>query len=133
MTTSTTVQALVIEPTASGLQTITTDLDTLQGLVGGYLEATYGYRNPDGQDEDGPRINFYLNEEGKIHGLPENSLATALWWHYNRNAIGRDYLVGTVVIVGAGTAGRDAPTLPADVIDTYTRLAAGEYYTGFPR
>ena len=64
----------------------------MQGLVGGYIEATHGYRNSDGHDEDAPRITFYLNEEGKIHQLPENGLATALWWHYNRNAIGRDYL-----------------------------------------
>ena len=126
-----TVQALVINPgprTESGIRTLTTDLHTLQGLVGGYIEATHGYRNSGGHDEDAPRITFYLNEEGKIHQLPENGLATALWWHYNRNAIGRDYLAGTVVIVGG--AG-DAPTLPPDVVDTYNRLVTGEYYTGF--
>ena len=69
-----TVQALVINPgprTESGIRTLTTDLHTLQGLVGGYIEATHGYRNSDGHDEDAPRITFYLNEEGKIHSLPE--------------------------------------------------------------
>lgn len=125
------VQALVIKPgnrIGSHIRTVTTDLATLQGLVGGYIQATYGYRNSDGHDDDAPRITFYLNEEGKIHHLPENGLATALWWHYNRNAIGRDYLVGPVVIVGG--AG-DAPALPADVVHTYNRLATGEYHTGF--
>lgn len=127
-----TVQALVIKAgqrTESDIRTIATDLHTLQGLVNGYIEATYRYRNSDGHDEDAPRMTFYLNEQGKIHQLPENGLATALWWHYNRDAIGRDFLVGTVVIVGG--AG-DAPTLPADVVDTYDRLVTGQYYTGFP-
>ena len=77
-----TVQALVIRPgsrTESGIRTLTADLHTLQGLVGGYIEATYGYRNSSGHDEDAPRITFYLNEEGKTHQLPDNGLATALW------------------------------------------------------
>ncbi|WP_204815334.1 DUF3846 domain-containing protein [Mycobacterium riyadhense] len=126
-----TVQALVIRPghrTGSHIRMLTTDLNTLQRLVGGYIEVTYGYRNGDGLHEAEPRMTFYLNEEGKIHQLPENGLATALWWHYNRNAIGRDYLVGTVVIIGG--AG-EAPTLPPDVVDTYNRLVTGEYHTGF--
>ena len=126
-----TVQALVIQPgsrTASHIRTLTTDLTTLQSLVGGYIQTSHGYRNSDGSDEDEPRITFYFNEEGKIHRLPENGLATALWWHYNRAAIGHDYLVGTVVMIGG--AG-EAPTLPADVVDTYNRLVTGEYYTGF--
>ncbi len=59
---------------------------TLQDLVGGYIEVVYGYCGPDGADHDDPRITFCVNEEGKIHNLPVNRLATELWWHYDRCA-----------------------------------------------
>ena len=59
---------------------------TLQDLVGGYIEAVYGYCGPDGADHDDLRITFCVNEEGEIHNLPVNRLATELWWHYDRRA-----------------------------------------------
>jgi len=130
------IQVLVVHPghrshPGTGVRTITDDLFTLRGLVGGHLEAVYGYRTPEGHDTDLPRITFFLTEEGKIHQLSENGLATALWWHYNRDAIGRDFLVGPVVIVGGADHNGDNTALPADVIGVYTRLIAGSYYTGF--
>lgn len=130
---STTVNALVLDPACpenTGVRTIADDLATLQGLVGGYLEAVYGYRNPDGTDDDRPRITFYLNEEGKIHDLPRNGSATALWWHYDPDAIGRDVLVGPVVIVGGHDQRGHNTDLPGDVTDTYLRLVTGDDHTG---
>ena len=133
---NTKLEALVINPghrshPGNGLRSITDDLPTLQSFVGGHIEAVYGYRTPEGDNADQPRITFYLNEEGKIHGLPENGLATALWWHYNRDAIGRDILLGPVIILGGFDDKGDNTSLPADVVGVYTDLVAGNYYTGF--
>jgi hypothetical protein len=76
--------ALIIDPACpdseDSIAAIHTDLASLQSLVGGYVEAVYGYRTPDGGHCDDPRITFYLNEEGKIHHMPANHVATALWW-----------------------------------------------------
>jgi hypothetical protein len=44
------------------------------------------YCGPDGADHDDLRITFCVNEEGEIHNLPVNRLATELWWHYDRRA-----------------------------------------------
>ena len=125
------VQAIVINTvgeTQTGITTLPPDLNTLQTLAGGDIQAVHGYRTSEGHDDVAPRMTFFVNEEGKLHRLPPNGLATALWWHYNRDAIGRDFLVGTVIVVGG--AGHSA-ALPVDVIDTYNRLVSGEYYTGF--
>lgn len=62
-------------------------LSQLQAFVGGYIE---------GVDLD-PGTTLYLNEEGKLSGLPVNEVATRLTrgivsWH--------DLIVGDVVITG---------------------------------
>ena len=46
------------------------------------------YCGPDGADHDDLRLTFCVNEEGEIHNLPVNRLATELWWHYDRRARG---------------------------------------------
>ena len=127
---STTLQALVVDPrrpNSSGPRTITDDLTTLQGLVGGYLQAVYGFRTPDQTLQAWPRVTIYLNEEGKIHGLPLNPLATALWWHFDPQAIGGDILVGPVVILGGGDDNDDNTGVPGDVLEVYTALRDGSY------
>ncbi|ORW10599.1 DUF3846 domain-containing protein [Mycobacterium kyorinense] len=134
------LQALIVHPghrshPGSGVRTITGDLPTLQGLVGGHIEAVYGYRTPAGADTDRPRIMFVLNKAANrkrrflnrvtarnVATLPENGLATALWWHYNRDAIGAAVLVGPVVIVGGPDNNGDNTALPADVVGVYTDL-----------
>lgn len=68
------------------------DLDYLQKQVGGYIEAV-------GIDRMAPLPPFsmYLNEEGKLEGLPLNRRATLL----ARGTIGRnDYIAGTAVLCG---------------------------------
>lgn len=48
------------------------DLETLQRLVGGMIEAvTIKYR--------GKQTLAYINEEGKLNDLSQNRMATALW------------------------------------------------------
>jgi hypothetical protein len=60
-------------------------LDELQGFVGGYIELA---PTKDGRD-------MYLNEEGKLDGLPLNPKATALYKY-----AGHDVIVGDMIIVG---------------------------------
>lgn len=74
------VEWLKVDGTSESLPD--TNLETLQKAVGGWIELVYTKHN----DE------MYINEEGKLHGLPINILATKLF--------GRDdVIVGDVVIV----------------------------------
>lgn len=59
------------------------NLETLQKAVGGFIELVY--------TRDGDEM--YLNEEGKIHGLPLNIKATELYGNQN------DVIVGDVVVI----------------------------------
>jgi len=66
---------------------IETDLSTLNRLVGGYIELVYV----------NPGVHAYINEEGKILGLPINPVATFL-----SGLAGVDVLCGTAVFFGSG-------------------------------
>ncbi len=90
------IDAIVIEPGTPGeLRSIDQDLSSMQPIVGGYIEAVY-----DGTGS----IAFFCDEEGKIHGLPVNVVATELWWMTNDAAQGADRLCGTVFITGRRSA-----------------------------
>lgn len=69
------------------------DLGELQTLVGGYIDCVYS--------ED-RRITFFVNDEGRIEGLPLNHLATGAWWNFNTTIprVPDAQIVGTVVITG---------------------------------
>ena len=85
------MKALVITPEGTAtVEDIKPDLDGLQALVGGYIEAA-----PTKGD-----VTVYVNEEGKIHGLPINAVATDLYYKLAPFMEGHDILVGTVVILG---------------------------------
>jgi hypothetical protein len=91
------IKVLVVKPDdPAEVMFITADLDTLSGLVGGYLE---GVRGPHGW-------HAYINEEGKLHGLlpnlPATRLAVALGWPPV------DVLVGNAVFLGDGAAGSES-------------------------
>ena len=62
-------------------------LEKLQSAVGGYIQMV----------EIGP-YSMYLNEEGKMIGLPVNRLATALW--ESEYGAGTDIIVGNAVFCG---------------------------------
>ncbi len=67
-------------------------LGWLQGAVGGYIEPVDA-RVP--QPDDGTEIRAYAHEEGRIHGLAQNTLASALLlW---------PGLVGPVVVISGWT------------------------------
>jgi hypothetical protein len=64
-----------------------TDGDSICALVGGYMEALMV----------NPTTTCYLNEEGKLDGLPVNVRATAMMLHALH---GTDVIVGDVVLLG---------------------------------
>ena len=82
------------------------DYKDLRYLVGGHVEAV---ALPDG-------MTMYVNEEGKLMGLPMNGRATLLMPYPG------DYIVGVAVIVGSPTEdGEDTGLTPAqlEILDAF--------------
>lgn len=86
-------------------------LAELQREVSGYIESV-----PLLHDQ----ISGYINEEGKIHDLPPNVLATAI------ARLGRgDYIAGTMVVVGACDAQGEDTEVPDDLVETIYQIIPG--------
>jgi hypothetical protein len=80
--------------------TLTLDLGTqINDIVGGYFECIT-LRTEHGE------FDMWLNEEGKLNGLPINHYATELFHMYFSNA---DVIVGNVLLTGG--VDRDGNTL----------------------
>ena len=93
------IWAIIIEPDkAPRMETIYSELHTLQRLVDGYIEVC-----PLAED-----MVMIINEEGKLRGLPKN------FW---MEVIG-DYIVGTAVFVGVD--GDDFDDVPVTLSDPYS-------------
>ena len=67
------------------------ELLTLQTYVGGWIQAI-----PVPGDDEG-KLTAYINEEGKIKGLPRNNLATE---KFQSVLMPGDFIVGNLVILG---------------------------------
>jgi hypothetical protein len=85
------ITVLVVQPDgAKNILTFSNALANFQAEVGGWVEAI----------GDGQTWTAYLNEEGKLNGLPPNpeadSIARKLGWQ----SLPGDYLVGPVVFCG---------------------------------
>lgn len=118
-----TYKALIIRPEESPIETVhisyAGSLRALQTEVGGYIEAVYGWtRHP---DSTMPDVTFFLNEEGKIHDLPVNVAATALWWALCPDAVGVDHLRGVVVVTGGADGNGDTLSVPEKVVEMVNR------------
>jgi hypothetical protein len=114
-----TIQALII-PADAGTPittaTIESSLKTLQGFVGGYIEAV-------GRGLD---WTAFANEEGKLDGQPYNQRAThALAFIAGHNP--NDPLVGDVILVGTDKNG-ETTSIP-DSLAVKVREIAGEVTT----
>lgn len=112
------VNAIIItEDGNAEIKYLTCDLETLQGIVGGPIEAL----SPTGYA--GYRWFAYINGEGKMQGLPvndaANEIATMLGW---AGRLGGDFLVGPVVIVGPGDAGGNDTSVEDNVIELVTEF-----------
>lgn len=104
-----TVQGLVIHTNGvSEQRPVDTNLSSLQAIVGGFIEAVTL-----------PDCHLYCNEEGKLTGLPFNQLASLFAWSLGWPR--SDMLCGSVVFLGNGKAGEEAP-LPQAVFDRFSEM-----------
>lgn len=83
------------------------DLDAYRALVGGSLEIVTFER---------PAATLYLNDEGKLDGLPVNQRATLLAWVHNSAFRDVDVIVGDAFIVGAADQHGDDLTVPEELV-----------------
>ena len=81
----------------------------LQQRVGGWIEAV-------GSDDDSATL--WINEEGKIIGLPVNLVGTGLWHTVSPRMAGVDVLCGPVVVSGGTDHEGETLSIPADLAAT---------------
>lgn len=74
-------------------ETIESGCEPLQQRVGGWIEAVAVAGNP-------ADVTLWVNEEGKLIGLPVNELGTQLWYLLSPQMDGLDVLCGPVVVTG---------------------------------
>ncbi len=99
------MRGLVIQPGGEAVVCdVDTDLHGLQEIVGGYIEAV-GLTCP-------MPATAYINEEGKIDGLPPNPVASSI-----THLMPGDFIAGPMVILGPpDNEGEDTP-LPTELLD----------------
>lgn len=88
----------------SGVSEIVTPADgkqftlaELQSMVGGYIEPVR---------LEGDRI-MWVNEEGKLQGLPLNAVATNIAGMFNMGTATLDHIVGDVLLATRAESGED--------------------------
>jgi hypothetical protein len=87
-----TIRAILIQSGTTGMvDEIEATLKAFRRIVGGHFKAVYSADHC---------VAFWINNKGKLRGLPVNELATVLWWQSNPAATGRDALFGPVLITG---------------------------------
>ena len=97
------MNVLMVEPGKAPYETqIGNDLRSMQGAVGGYIQAVYPYEEP---------IAVVCNEEGKLDGLPLNRAL--------RDPDGDiyDIIMGTFFIAGLGES--DFTDLPHELAERF--------------
>lgn len=103
---SRTITVLVVEPMKPcRVQEIGGDLESMQAIVGGYIEEVTPFSDP---------VAIVCNEEGKRQGLPLNRPLT------DRHGVPYDFLRGTFFI--AGVEGEHFVSLTDDQIRSYKEL-----------
>ena len=83
-------------------------LSDMQAAVGGYIEVALTSL---------PGVIAYINEEGKMQGLPLNEAATALLKYPND-----DYVVGDMLILGAPNWNGDDTDVPEGTLDAIVEI-----------
>jgi hypothetical protein len=79
----------------------------LQERVGGWIEAV--------SSDDG-EVTLWINEEGKLLGLPVNELGTTLWHIISPRMAGVDVLCGPVVVSGGTDPEGDTLSVPQGLL-----------------
>ncbi|MFB8776850.1 DUF3846 domain-containing protein [Streptomyces broussonetiae] len=88
------------------------DLNAYRGLVGGPLEIITFER---------PEATLYLNDEGKLEGLPLNQRATLMASVHNSAFRGRDVIVGDAFLVGPADRHGDDLSVPKELVTLLLR------------
>jgi Domain of unknown function (DUF3846) len=88
------------------------DVDAYRAIVGGPLQVL---------NLDRPPASIYLNDEGKLDGLPVNDRATALLWVHNAAFRGRDVICGTAFVVGVPDQHGDDTRVHEDLVELLFR------------
>lgn len=119
------IQVLISQPAGHfKITTIEAQLETMQALVGGYIEAV---SDPAGAN----RFTAYCNEEGKLHGFEVNWVSTRLldviWLDYaDRTFSSMDLVVGPVMWTGGPDGKGDDTGLDQDLIHDFTKCALAD-------
>ena len=101
-----TIRVLVVEPMKPcRVQEIGSNLEAMQAIVGGYIEAVTPFTEP---------VAIVCNEEGKLQGLPLNRPLV------DRNGVPYDFLCGTFFL--AGVEGEHFVSLTDDQIRVYKSI-----------
>ena len=91
------------------------DIDGYEDInkaVGGYIEAV----------NFGDKKYFcYINEEGKLLGLPENNLATQLWYDSGQTILLGDYIAGDAIFFGGIDKEGDDVDIDENFIDIFMK------------
>lgn len=70
-----------------------------------------------------PESSLYLNDEGKLKGLPANFRATLLLWAHNSAFRHRDFTCGDVVLLGGVDDEGDTLDVPDQLVELLTKTS----------
>ena len=105
---NTKIKVLIVEPWKAPLAAeISSDLETLQHLVGGLIQAIHPFEDP---------VALICNDEGKLMGLPWNRLL------FDEDGNIYDIIVGTFLVVGLTED--DFGSLSDKMIEKYSKIFA---------
>ena len=111
------MKVLVVEPMKPPCRAeIDGSLESMQKLVGGYIEAVYPFEDP---------VALVCNEEGKLMGLPPNRLLR------NENGEPYDFIAGTFFV--AGLSEDSFASLPEEYAKKYEKLFGRELLMLLPK
>lgn len=96
-------------------------LDYLQKQVKGYIEPV----DITLADEDASEVSMYVNEEGKLEGLPYNPRATFL---AQDSIMAFDYIAGDVVLVGPVDDEGDSTGLTEAQVEALTQPTGAVWF-----
>jgi hypothetical protein len=86
------------------------ELGNLQSAVGGYVQAI----------DLSDTMTMWMNEEGKLVGLPYNGIATALW--EARFGVGTDVIMGNAVFTGTPDEDGETTTISESDLQRLSEL-----------
>lgn len=93
---------------------VSNGLTDLQGLVGGYIDVV----------RVGDELSVYINDEGKLIGLPPNALAT-MWLSVIGAIFPNDYIAGDAVVLWFDPETGEDRGIPQDKLDGFLEILNG--------